>query len=693
MIKKIIRIFILLLIIFPLTINAENISSNYIPNYETYSAKTEITEVNDFTLFTNEQNTFGIKGTIKNNNNTPITYELLISYYDYENNLIYSQLSGGELNKESSKNIFISNNMYDINPDIHVSQIAYYSIELSTIEGTNEKYNYMISNYHIDIKVKNTNMYEVTEEITINYLEENQQFIKHIPLNYQDDLYKKIKMSKLMIDNTYNLKKEKDKYVLKIDGKNNKLEEKTYKISYNYIYGKDTNSELDTLYYILSGINEVPINNLSFKIELPSETKFTDLKLNLSNNTTPGTNITYTTNENTITGTYNKQIPANESLVLELNLDENYFINAKESNILNISIMIIIPTVSVMILFILWLIYGKDEKFTKNKQKNPPATLNSLEVGFLYRGKVTEMDIASLILKFANDGYLRIEEDKSDFGLIKSFELHKLKNYTGKNNKERIIFENIFTTKDIVTVEELDKYFYNAVNTVMNDLNHNDNKNKIFENTSMQKLIGTILTSITSFIIIFIPSIEYGTIENTLLTIFLISLYAMIYTALYSFAKDKMTKIIIIVLLLIHSLIYLSSTTLAITLLNELSFTLAFIYGLACIFLMILLIKMMPKRTAYGNKMLGKIVGYKNYLQNIKKDEIEERLKANPNYFYDNLPFTFVLGISNEWIKMFENVRMSKPKWTQDKTFHYGEFTIFITHSIHTLNKNIKNNR
>lgn len=694
MIKKLIRIIILLLIIFPLKINAAMIESSIIPIQEPFNIRESIIEIIDFSLYKKESNIFGVSGTIKNHSNEDITYHLLVNYYNYNHEIVYNQISSSEITKDSYKNIYISNNATDIDTNLDTNQIAYYSIEVSSTNGTNKKNNYVISKHNVDIKVKNTNIYEVTEEVTVNYLEDNQQYIKYIPINNKDDLYKKIRVSNIIVDSSYDLKIEKDKYVLKIDGKNEKSEEKTYKITYKYIYGKDNNEELDKLYFSLNGLSDVPTNHFTFNIELPYKTKFDDLKVYSDQvSAVLGSNVTYTTNDNTISGKYNKTINNDEQIIIELDLTNNYFNNAKESNLLNISIMIIVPTISVLVLFTLWIIYGKDEKFTKSKQKNPPATLNSLDVGFLYKGKVNEMDISSLILTFANKGYLKIEEDKSDFGLIKSFELHKVKDYDGKNNKERIIFENLFKSKDIVTAEEIDTYFYNAANMVQNDLNHPDNKNKIFENTSMQAIIGTILAAITVFVIVLIPSIEYGTLESALLTIFLISIYAMIYTALYSYAKDKLTKIIVLILIIIHAVIYLSSTTLLVTLLNELSFLLAFIYGIACISLLILLMKIMPKRTTYGNKMLGKIVSYKNYLTSITKDEIETRVKENPNYFYETLPYAFVLGISNEWIRKFENIRMSKPKWTNDKTFHYGEFTTFITHSIHTLNKNIKNNK
>jgi hypothetical protein len=102
-------------------------------------------------------------------------------------------------------------------------------------------------------------------------------------------------------------------------------------------------------------------------------------------------------------------------------------------------------------------------------------------------------------------------------------------------------------------------------------------------------------------------------------------------------------------------------------------------------------IKIMPKRTIYGNKMLGRIMGFKNYLENITKDEIKAKLKDNPNFFYDMLPYTIVLGISNVWIKKFENIKMTKPEWTSVKPFHFSSFCTFITHGINTLERNIRN--
>ena len=61
-----------------------------------------------------------------------IAYDLMINYYNFNNEIIYNQILSNEINKGSSKNVNIVNNIKDINQDIDITQIAYYSLELST---------------------------------------------------------------------------------------------------------------------------------------------------------------------------------------------------------------------------------------------------------------------------------------------------------------------------------------------------------------------------------------------------------------------------------------------------------------------------------------------------------------------------------------------------------------------------------
>lgn len=57
---------------------------------------------------------------------------------------------------------------------------------------------------------------------------------------------------------------------------------------------------------------------------------------------------------------------------------------------------------------------------------------------------------------------------------------------------------------------------------------------------------------------------------------------------------------------------------------------------------------------------------------------------SNPTYFYDILPYTYVLGISNKWIKKFEDINIEAPNWY----IGYNDFTIISFNSF--MNSTLK---
>ena len=690
-IKRLIILLIILLI--PTFVNAHTLNTDVISTETTISKISDYVDLENVLYKKDDKGNFTLTGTIKNKLAIKTKFEIKINYYDVNGKKIYTQVLNEELDASKAKKFKATKNIKDVAEINDINTISKYSVEINSTSEVLENMAYTIDKYDISIKVQDDNTYFVTELITVNYISNNKPFKKIIPIKEKDD-YKNISISNLEVDADYSFRKTKENYIVEIDGLAKKDTTKTYKITYEYNYGKDTTTEYDKLYYVLNGINQdTIISNITYSVEMPYEfdTELLETaKMNTDVSTSRG--ITSNVNNRIITGKYNKELYPGEQLVINCLLEDNYFKNAKENNSISIIIMVIIPTISVIIAFIMWLIFGKDNKNTSRRVSTVPDKLNSMEIGYLYKGKATSLDIASMILEFANKGYIKIEEDESDFALIKSFELHKVKEYKGKNNKERLIFENLFKNKDIVTPEDLDNNFYSAVTSVLEDLNDQENQGRIFENTTNQTFALIIFTVISIFAVIFIPSIEYGSVQDSVVSIFMLSLFALIYAGIYSIAKNKLIKTLIIIVVGLHMLSYIPTLPISYALFNDLGYLLAFLFGVLCIILLIIFIRIMPKRTAYGNKMLAKINGLKKYLETIKKEEITSKLKDNPDYFYDMLPYAFALGISNVWIKKFERTKLDKPKWTSIKPFHYTGFTTFITHSVHTMDKNIKNN-
>ena len=85
----------------------------------------------------------------------------------------------------------------------------------------------------------------------------------------------------------------------------------------------------------------------------------------------------------------------------------------------------------------------------------------------------------------------------------------------------------------------------------------------------------------------------------------------------------------------------------------------------------------MEKRTNYGTKIVGQIKGFRRFLETAEKHQLEALVERNPEYFYDILPYTYALDISEKWVKQFETIAISPPNWynTSNSTFNTNNFT------------------
>ena len=109
------------------------------------------------------------------------------------------------------------------------------------------------------------------------------------------------------------------------------------------------------------------------------------------------------------------------------------------------------------------------------------------------------------------------------------------------------------------------------------------------------------------------------------------------------------------------------------------------IFGILCLIGIIVFLKLMPKRTQYGNEMLGKLKGFKNFLETAEKEKLEAMVMQDPTYFYNILPYTYVLDVSDKWIKKFETISMQAPSWYDSPNdFNISSFNSFVNSTMST---------
>ena len=115
-----------------------------------------------------------------------------------------------------------------------------------------------------------------------------------------------------------------------------------------------------------------------------------------------------------------------------------------------------------------------------------------------------------------------------------------------------------------------------------------------------------------------------------------------------------------------------------------------YVAGFIAVVGMCVFLGLIPKRTEYGAQKLAEIKGFKDFLESVEKDRIEKMVEEYPTYFYDILPYTYVLGISDKWIKKFEDMNLQAPDWySGTDAFTIGYFSGFMNSTMAAANSSM----
>ncbi len=676
---------------------------------------------------------FGVSGVVNNSLDQDLYYTFLVRYCDLALNKIIAQQQISLTIKPGSNVFNIMSNL-DIlkGNNAKLSDIAYYKIlikeeskdefqELTkpSRNNTYQSYDYVIDKYDININVNENNTLDITESIQAYFKTPKHGIYRTIPLKNKivrldgSTTSNRAQISNVLVSETSTASMEDNIYKLQIgEADKTLMGEHDYVIKYTYNLGKDRQKDYDELYFNIIGDEwDTVIGNITFTITMPKD--FDVSKLGFSSGQTGSTDnskVKYNVQNNIISGSYNGVLNEKEALTIRCELDEGYFVNAGLTINPSDYIAFLIPLLFLAVALFIWSIYGRDEQVVETIEFYPPEGFNSLEVGYLYKGKADNTDVTSLLIYLANKGYIKITEidEKTLFSTSKSFKITKLKDYDGNNINEKIFLEGLFSCrrieyddKDVIEVTKSDLYneFYLTMSKILKNINTKENKNKLFERKASSKSIFIILMIIATYILItIVPLISKGNSSYFYLDISSLVI-ALVFPGLgFSLTMAGMfsdnntisvngvrfnSKIAAKVFLLIWGLLFGGIPWVIFvlpTLRQDPLYLIGYLVGIGCVAGMIICIKFLPKRTKYGNEILGKIKGFKNFLEVAEKEKLEAMVLQDPTYFYDILPFTYVLGVSNKWIKKFESISLKAPDWYDSpSTFDMITFQTFMT--------------
>lgn len=561
---------------------------------------------------------------------------------------------------------------------------------------------YDITKYDVEIVVDEHNKYSIKENIDTYFNVSKHGIVRRIPLYNniirQDGTRERnrVLISNVHVNEEFASSRENNNYVLKIGSADKMLTGKhSYSIFYDYDIGLDKNNKYDELYFNIIGTEwDTNISNVTFKITMPKE--FDASKLGFSygeygySNTD---NISYDVDGNVITGSFDGTLLAGEGLNVRMELPEGYFIRKSVGSSLLECWYYIIPILGVLISYLIWKKYGKDDQVVDVVSFYPPENMNSLDVAFAKKGSVNSNDAVSLLVYLASKGYIKIVEDKKSKS---RFTIQKVKEYDGNNKEEELFFRGLFKKVwDSISSDELNESFYLTINSILTKKNSTANRKEIFNNKSSNKrYILFLFMLITSSLSTIIPALGYK-LSDVIFSIIICNLIGIVALIIVGIIYDNnctkkgLNSALGFAFFFVLALAVANFTIIGFEYIYyDTVYLIGFILCMVCTYLIYFFYLIVTKRTEYGNKVLGEVNGFKKFLETAEKDKLESLVHDDPAYFYNILPYAYVLGVSDAWIKQFEGIAIAPPDWYESAdTFDYYRFNRSLNRTIHSASR------
>lgn len=385
--------------------------------------------------------------------------------------------------------------------------------------------------------------------------------------------------------------------------------------------------------------------------------------------------LTINVSGNIISGSYSETLEPGEAITVQLLLGNNYFAFPK-MDVYGLT-SCIVSMVVLMAYAVIFFLFGKDDPLVDSVEFHAPAGVTSAEVGVVIDGVANDGDVISLILDWGRRGLINIIDDESGLRLVKKAEMED----TAKGY-EKHMFGVLFNKRDEVVVEKLRNKFYRTIQHTETMLD------KYFSSKSRQLItpISRVLQGVLCFLS-FLPIglsvlvVSYNYSFDVLVAVFLMALTAVLIISasgimIYMDNQRYMHRWYTKTLLYIIVAILFSGAVITMEYLYGAA-KVNFVYSIPVILAnaaVVIIVRMMKKRTEYGNQLLGQVVGLRNFILVAEGDRLAELLDENPYYFYDILPYAYALGLTDIWNEHFKNLTIEPCSWYvgpyHDSTYH-----------------------
>ena len=543
--------------------------------------------------------------------------------------------------------------------------------------------NYTYDSYHVDIVVKEDNSYDITETVVMTYGPKewgrHRGWARAIPYNYSFNYkdkagtkYRYMVNAKVTLGEVtefYDSYKENGNFVIEmmkpdvyVNG-----ETKTYTIKYNFSVGYDFVNTQDMFYFNIIGSDfPVKVNNVTFSITMPKAFNSGDLKFYKGLYGESDEFAGYTVSGNVISSSAPINLKANEALTINLDLPNDYYTIPSASRYNTLQwVLPIVASVLLVLVAIFLVLFQNRNKPTPVVEFYAPDDLSPAECKYILDGKVSSLDVSSVIVLWASKGYVKIILDQNK----KPTDIARVKDMPENfSEDEKRVWKALFANGDMVSLDINYKISESMQTTAkLIKARYNLGNSSRFENKS------TSLISTLSFVSAIVPiaymivlgmyhgfSAIIGTIISTIMFVALTNIVAVNVNNNYiSRTRSKRQwRVLSILLISVLPIIPILFTYIGYSAnVIDRAYTLIW-YFIVCGTINGLLLGKMLKLNKKVFDLYGRVAGFKNSIELADEAQLKALVKDDPEYFYKVIPYAHVFGIYEKFVNKFSGFAM-----------------------------------
>ena len=558
----------------------------------------------------------------------------------------------------------------------------------------------------VEAQVHENNVWELTETFDIVFEEPRHGFYRYIPrrftLDHQVDgklrqfLYKPA-VDQVSVDGReFSTDDSNDEFaVIRIGSADREVEgPQQYVVRYTYAYPDDRQAAFDYLFHTVLGTEfEEPVGHLTFTIhfdkplpdDIAERLQVFAGEYGQQDGIVDGLQVEAT--PTLITGQADSIAPRH-GVTLYARLPADYYVGTQKADS-RWCYLFLAATIAVMLLLVVLLSRLKRRQVTKVIEFYPPDDISSAEVGMIIDHSVDDVDIASLIPWLAGKGYISVREVKSGKIFKRTdLELTKLRELPDdapryQRKVMRLLFrgdESVVRMKDIGQRPSL----VNDIKTALDKHFSGERKLSTLDLRSgfylLLPVLGTLTLSFNSAAAVFdadqflVAMMCYGI---PCLVAFLLR----IGQTQKDLIQRKSTRCATVVL----KAVLMLATWAVYAYLAEYDAPLQPWTVLAVYVVSFILNELAGRfylNTDYRVAMMGRLLGFREFIETAEQSRLETLQHDDPEYFYKVLPYAMVFGLSSKWADLFKNIRVEQPQWYQTASPLMGhDLTRNISHS------------